>query len=451
MARLHKKLQAEETSRVFARLADTFRRSDHLEEAIELCHRGLVHHPEYVSGHIVLGQCYLDLGRLEEARDCFVRALALDADNILTLRSLGTILFQQGELEEAAERYRQALRLEPGNRDLQELLRETETRLAERSRPQEEPDPEDLAEAVGADGGSGTREEEPGTADEPALSGTAMMSVPAFGREVLKPTDTEEHRRWLRKMTSEPPAGNPDEDDPAPEETEEDRSGDAAESAADAAAESAADAAESAADAAGESDAATALQDGDPESMSSGAESEDAGARPESSGGESEDTGAKPISSGADSEDAAAESRNTGPDPKDEMTDAHLSPEETELLRDQEDEHPAKGPPRGMATATLAEIYFQQGYVDKAIEIYLKVLRHDPGDEKSRARLSELRAMRAGRSEDHGAQGDVEQVEEKPEGSAEDGKQTAGDGRNQTGGDGRNQTGASHQQGEDIQ
>lgn len=318
MARLHKKLQVEERSRVFARLADTFRRSDHLEEAIELCHRGLVHHPDYVSGHIVLGQCYLDLGRLEEARDSFVRALSLDEDNILTLRSLGNILFQQGELEEAAGHYRRALRLDPRNRDLQELLREAQAQLAESAAPKQEPAARE------------SREEPPESIDSPAdqtLSGAVMMSVPAFGREVLETTDTEEHRLWLREMTREtgPGSRDPAEDGPVPE---------------------------------------NGRPDPEDESRSRDAEPADS----------------DPGSGGA-------------------MHDVQLSPEETQLLRDQEDEHPAKGPPRGMATATLAEIYFQQGYLDKAIEIYLKVLRHDTDDEKSRARLSELRTMRAGRSE----------------------------------------------------
>jgi len=370
MARLHRKLQAEETSRVFARLADTFRRSDHLEEAIELCHRGLVHHPEYVSGHIVLGQCYLDLGRLEEARDSFIRALALDEDNILTLRSLGNIMFQQGELEEAVTHYHRALRLDPHDRDLQELLREAEARLAELNAPPEETDSDgETPPAAETDSDGATsfsaeadvpaepdpgeeheepQEEPPQRTDppaDPALSGTAMMSVPAFGREVLEPTDTEEHRRWLREMTRGSEAEAQDIEDQAGVVEEENR---------------------------------------DPEGETGDGETGGAG---------SPDPDLETLSQNAGSPDP-------DPDSGDNLPDAYLSPEETELLRDEQDEHTAKGPPRGMATATLAEIYFQQGYLDKAIEIYLKVLRHDPGDEKSRARLSELRAMRSGRPEE---------------------------------------------------
>jgi tetratricopeptide (TPR) repeat protein len=230
-------------------------------------------------------------------------------------------MVQQGELEEAVAHYHQALQLDPHNRDLGELLREAEARLAELNTPTEE---------------SPQRTDSP--ADE-ALSGTALMSVPAFGREVLEPADTEEHRRWLHKMTrgSEGQAGDPDETCPDPEED-------------------------------------------DPEGETG----------PEEAGSNFSPT--KAHNPGPGSEDPH-------PDTGDALDDAHLSPEETELLRAEQDGHTSTGPPRGMATATLAEIYFQQGYLDKAIEIYQKVLRHDPGDEKSRARLSELRAMRSSRSE----------------------------------------------------
>jgi tetratricopeptide (TPR) repeat protein len=338
MARLHKKLQVEEKSRVFARLADTFRRSDHLEEAIELCHRGLVHHPDYASGHIVLGQCYLDLGRLEEARDAFLRALALDEDNILTLRSLGDILFQQGELEEAAGHYRQALQLDPRNRDLMELIREVEVKLEEMANPEEG----SRAKEEGED----SQEQMAGpAADE--LSGAGMMSMPVFGKEVLESTDTEEHRRWLREMTQDTGPGTRD-------------SAGKGEDLAD--------------------------KGEDPVGDGEGPRPKTRGEENQAQDPDSEDRTLKP------------EPQASNPESEGTMHEAHLSPEETELLRDDEDQHSAKGPPRGMATATLAEIYFQQGYVDKAIEIYVKVLRQHPDDEKSRARLSELRAMRAGQS-----------------------------------------------------
>jgi tetratricopeptide (TPR) repeat protein len=322
MARLHRKLGVNENSRVFARLADAFRQNEHIEEAIELCHQGLRHHPEYVSGHIVLGQCYLDLDRLDEARDAFLRALALDEENVLVLKSLGSILFRQGKFREAHARYRQALRFDPRNYDLQEMVRDLEAKLqedasqeersVERAAPQESP-----ADTSAPQGGGGS----PPAGDIPFPSG---MEVPVFGKEILEERTPEEHRRWIREM------------------------------------------------------------DGD------------SGAR-----------------------DPEKEPRDPKSGSGDQMQSAHLSPQESELVRDEEDEHAGKGPPRGMATATLAEIYFKQGLLDKAIEVYRKVLRHDPDDGRSRRRLGELRTMRSSHSRDAAGEDD-KPVEGSPIGEESD-------------------------------
>lgn len=46
-----------------------------------------------------------------------------------------------------------------------------------------------------------------------------------------------------------------------------------------------------------------------------------------------------------------------------------------------------------LATPTLAELYYSQGRIREAIEIYEKILLNQPGDETSRKRLAELTAL----------------------------------------------------------
>jgi tetratricopeptide (TPR) repeat protein len=46
-----------------------------------------------------------------------------------------------------------------------------------------------------------------------------------------------------------------------------------------------------------------------------------------------------------------------------------------------------------IATPTLAEIYFEQGQIEEAIDTYETILGQDPEDESSRRRLEELRSM----------------------------------------------------------
>lgn len=46
-----------------------------------------------------------------------------------------------------------------------------------------------------------------------------------------------------------------------------------------------------------------------------------------------------------------------------------------------------------LTSPTLAELYFTQGFTDKAIEVYRQLLEREPGSERARARLAELEAI----------------------------------------------------------
>jgi hypothetical protein len=45
-----------------------------------------------------------------------------------------------------------------------------------------------------------------------------------------------------------------------------------------------------------------------------------------------------------------------------------------------------------LSSGTLAELYFQQGLLERAIEVYREVLAGEPGNEAARARLAEIAA-----------------------------------------------------------
>ena len=53
-----------------------------------------------------------------------------------------------------------------------------------------------------------------------------------------------------------------------------------------------------------------------------------------------------------------------------------------------------------LSTATLAELYVQQGYIAKALEIYRSVLGDDPANSAIQSRISELEALKAASSAD---------------------------------------------------
>lgn len=46
-----------------------------------------------------------------------------------------------------------------------------------------------------------------------------------------------------------------------------------------------------------------------------------------------------------------------------------------------------------LSTPTLAELYFDQGFSDKAIQMYEELLEREPQNERARARLIEIKAL----------------------------------------------------------
>jgi hypothetical protein len=46
-----------------------------------------------------------------------------------------------------------------------------------------------------------------------------------------------------------------------------------------------------------------------------------------------------------------------------------------------------------LSSATLAELYFNQGFTDKAIEVYRELIAREPENGRAAARLTELEAL----------------------------------------------------------
>ena len=53
---------------------------------------------------------------------------------------------------------------------------------------------------------------------------------------------------------------------------------------------------------------------------------------------------------------------------------------------------PPPGPATAFSSSTLAELYFQQGLVEHAVEVYRQLLDEAPGNERARARLAEIQS-----------------------------------------------------------
>lgn len=104
-------------SRLFAPLADAYRKNGQVDRAIELCEAGLTRYPDYASAHVILGKCFYDKGATERSRAEFERVIELDAENMVALKFMGDILLAEGKREEALSYLRRLLAIDPTNEE----------------------------------------------------------------------------------------------------------------------------------------------------------------------------------------------------------------------------------------------------------------------------------------------------------------------------------------------
>lgn len=109
-------------SHVFAPLADACRKAGMLEEALEICARGLGQNPRYASGYVVQGKCLYDAGRAGDAQAAFDRVLELDPKNLVALKFLGIIHAERGDTARARGYFEHILVLDPGDREIRSRI-----------------------------------------------------------------------------------------------------------------------------------------------------------------------------------------------------------------------------------------------------------------------------------------------------------------------------------------
>jgi tetratricopeptide (TPR) repeat protein len=89
--------------RAFAPLADAYRRAGLVKEALALLREGLAELPDFTTGHVVAARVYMDTGLTAEAELSSLRALELDPENAVALKTLAVALETRGAVDEAKE------------------------------------------------------------------------------------------------------------------------------------------------------------------------------------------------------------------------------------------------------------------------------------------------------------------------------------------------------------
>lgn len=124
-------LAADPKSRIFVELARALLEKGDSARAVQICERGLEHHPNSILGRVIWGRALLELGELKGALDQFDIAIAIEPANPYAFNLAGEALLQKGHPREAIPVLARAAELQPADHRVQGLLDEAMRRHRE--------------------------------------------------------------------------------------------------------------------------------------------------------------------------------------------------------------------------------------------------------------------------------------------------------------------------------
>lgn len=135
---LKRRLELDPSSRLFVTLAEEYRKTGRLADALSTLQKGLLAHPGYISAQVALGRAYLEAGQITESIATFSKVLANDPGNLVSAKSLADIYLSRGESLEAVKKYK-LYRALSGDRKVDEIVERLQAELV--PPPPSRPDP----------------------------------------------------------------------------------------------------------------------------------------------------------------------------------------------------------------------------------------------------------------------------------------------------------------------
>ncbi|MGZ3788366.1 MAG: tetratricopeptide repeat protein [Bacteriovorax sp.] len=126
-------------SRVFAPLAETYRKLGMTDKAMEILSQGIRFHPSYVMGYLGLAFCYFDLKQFNLAYTTLRPLIESNRDNLRMQKLFSEVCLELGKQEEALETLKYLLFINPRDKDVAEQVTRLEREIEERYRPNHAP------------------------------------------------------------------------------------------------------------------------------------------------------------------------------------------------------------------------------------------------------------------------------------------------------------------------
>lgn len=122
-----RKYQEDPHSRVFAPLAEAYRKAGMTDEAIEIAREGMRLHPSFTGGRVALARALFDKRRYEEVLKELESVVQDAPDNLVAQRLSAESCLMLGRTAEALAAYKMLLYYTPNDQELAQLVQELES------------------------------------------------------------------------------------------------------------------------------------------------------------------------------------------------------------------------------------------------------------------------------------------------------------------------------------
>lgn len=123
-------LQQDPKSKVFAPLAEAYRKMGMIDEAMRVCEAGVLAHPQFPSGRVAMAKVLLDRKDLEKAVGHLQAAAELSPENILAYSLLADTLIELKRPREALKAFKMVMFLNPKDEKAQKTIKKLESLTA---------------------------------------------------------------------------------------------------------------------------------------------------------------------------------------------------------------------------------------------------------------------------------------------------------------------------------
>jgi tetratricopeptide (TPR) repeat protein len=113
-------------SRVFAPLAEAYRKSGLVDEAIDICQEGLSYYPNFISGIVALARSLFDKGLYNKAISELEKVVSEVPDNYLVQKILAESYLKIGDKNNGLKAYKMVLFLNPADAEIAKIVEELE-------------------------------------------------------------------------------------------------------------------------------------------------------------------------------------------------------------------------------------------------------------------------------------------------------------------------------------